>query len=138
MGQEVLGLSEIVEEFASFAAADNPADNIADQVLEFILDPLLLKLADTLHDRLPRRLGGDSTEEGRVHFFLYDITDLDAGLNCLRLLHMDLKFGIAYRINYLKNRPGGQASVPGVNFDLELLTCVHATARCVLNGSDDR
>src|SRR6185312_5003021 len=116
-----LGLAQVHEDVIALPPADRAGHDVADLVLEVVVDAVLLELPQALHHRLPGGLGRDPAERGGVDRALDHLAEHGAGLHRLGLLDMDLRPGVADRIDHLQDRPGLELAVLGVDVDPQLL-----------------
>ena len=68
--------SEVENHIGAIEAPDRAAHDLARAILEFLVNHFLLDLADALHHRLLRGLGGDAAEIFRRHFHFDGLADL--------------------------------------------------------------
>src|SRR5690606_5015605 len=137
-GENGFGLAEVDEDIVALLTAHGAGDDVADHVLEVVVNAVLLELTQLLHHGLTRGLRGDAAEGGGVDFLFHDRAELSGGINGLRLLDVDLRLGVADRIDHLEQTPGMELTVLGVDLDLQLLPGANSLLGSCFDGINNR
>ena len=84
-----------------FKALHNPVDQLPFASFKLVVDDLAFRIADSLHDVLLRRLGGNATERAGIQLAEELVADLRIGVELfLRLLQGNLNAGVLDLLNY--------------------------------------
>ena len=94
--------TEIENHIGAIEAAYRPADDFAGAILELLINHFLFDLANPLHHRLFRGLGGDAAEIARRHFHFDGVANLRVRLDLARFAERDFVLWILDIFNYQK------------------------------------
>ena len=75
-----LSFAKVYVEIVAFTTADRAGDDVADLILKVVVNTVFFELAQTLHDRLTRRLRGNAAERRWINFLFNQVADYSARL----------------------------------------------------------
>ena len=120
---DALELAQVDKDVATLEPSYGSADDIPGTILELVVDHFLLRLAQALHHRLLRGLGGNPPEVCRGDIDLDFVFDDDSGLEPSSRENVDLVVGIIDAVTH--DQRGKRADVSLVRIDVN----PHLTSR---------
>ena len=109
--------SEIENHIRAIETPDRSADDLARAILELLINHFFLDLADALHHRLLRGLGGDASKILRRHFHFHFVADRRVRIDLARLGNGNLVRRIGDVIDH--EQFGQGADLAGLRIDID-------------------